>query len=119
MCIRDSPSSSLAIPTLKKIDLGLRFNKFRDRPTPSLSDDGHGRALRAAAARAATLEDSTPTRTHAHHTHRRGLLYLRREAHGPRTDRPCVPLASDVPGTQTANQILSSNLEESRTTLEE
>ena len=76
-----------------------------------------GRARRsAAAARAATLEDSTPTRTHAHHTHRRGLLYLRREAHGPRTDRPCVPLASDVPGTQTANQILSSNLEESRTT---
>ena len=77
------------------MDLAQAFNKFRDRPTPSLSDDGHGRALRAAAARAATLEDSTPTRTHAHHTHRRGLLYLRREAHGPRTDRPCVPLASD------------------------
>ena len=76
-----------------------------------------GRARRsAAAARAATLEDSTPTRTHAHHTHRRGLLYLRREAHGPRTDRPCVPLASDVPGTQTANQILSSTSGESRTT---
>ena len=43
-------------------------------------------------ARTATLEAFTLTRTHAHHTNRRGLLYLRQEAHGHRTDRPCVPL---------------------------
>ena len=70
-------------------------------------------------ARTATLEAFTPTRTHAHHTNRRGVFYLRREAHGPPTDRPCMPLAFDVLGAQTTKQILISNLEESRTTLEE
>ena len=36
---KTDPSSGLANPTLKKLDLALAFNKFRDRPTPSLSDD--------------------------------------------------------------------------------
>ena len=48
-------------------------------------------------ARTATLEAFTLTRTHAHHTNRRGLLYLRQEAHGHRTDRPCVPLDPPSP----------------------
>ena len=100
----------------KKMDPVLGLNKFRDRSAPSLSDDGHGRALKAAAARAATRGDSTPTRTHAHHTNRRGVFYLRREAHGPPTDRPCMPLAFDVLGAQTTKQILSSTSGKSRTT---
>ena len=60
----------------KKMDPVLGLNKFRDRSAPSLSDDGHGRALKAAAARAATRGVSTPTRTHAHHSSQRGLLYM-------------------------------------------
>ena len=60
----------------KKMDPVLGLNKFRDRSAPSLSDDGHGRALKAAAARAATRGVSTPTRTHAHHSNQRGLLYM-------------------------------------------
>ena len=35
------------------------------------------------------------------------------------TNRPCMPLAFDVLGTQTTKQILMSNFEESRTTSEE
>ena len=35
----DGPKQRFSTPPLKKIDLALAFNKFRDRPTPSLSDD--------------------------------------------------------------------------------
>ena len=75
----------------KKIDRELKFNKFRAPSTPDLSRLNavrHGRALRAAAARAATLEDSTPTRTHAHHTNRRGVFYISIERFSFPTNRP-------------------------------
>ena len=45
-----------------------------------------------AAAAAATPVDSLARAPTRHHANRRGLLYLRQEAHGHRTDRPCVPL---------------------------
>ena len=110
-----SAAASAFVPWLAKCN-----NLQQQQREVSFKLSQRGRAARsAAAARAAALEASTPTPTHAHHTSRRALLYLRQEAHGPQTDRPCVPLAFDVLGTQTTKQILSSNFEESRTTFEE
>ena len=76
-----------------------------------------GRARRsAAAARAATLEDSTPTRTHAHHTNRRGVFYVSIERFSFPTNRPCMPFEYHAPADHLERQILSSTSGESRTT---
>ena len=88
-------------------------------PPPSLSDDEHGRALKAAGARAATPGNSTPTPTHAHHTNRRGVFYLFIGRFSFPTNRPCMPPEYDAPADDLESQILSSNFEESRTTSEE
>ena len=61
-----------------------------------------------AAAAAATPEQSTLTRTHAHHTSRRGLFYLRRQAQGPQTDRPCMRFDKDAVSDGLERQILES-----------
>ena len=74
----------------KKSTPGIGFNKFRDRSTPSLSVDGHGRALNAALSSAATPEAFTRTRTQAHHSNQRGLPYMRVGVVSRRRDSICV-----------------------------
>ena len=89
-----SAAASAFVPWLAKCN-----NLQQQQREVSFKLSQRGRAARsAAAARAAALEASTPTPTHAHHTNRRGVFYIRQEAHGPPTDRPCMPLAFDVLG---------------------
>ena len=70
---------------LINVTLGLRgFGRV-------VQERRHGRALNAAAARAATPEASLARAPARDHAHRRGLLYLRRASPGFPTGRPCVP----------------------------